>query len=196
MINMSVKFNEDAHSGSVSNVPTRLFPSMSIVTLVFDLRPKNSIGFILSSWVICLPSLIEMNTTVQSRSCSQGFYHKSPWRPWPSTSKINRVHPLTMVNLSTKVICLPSLIDMNTTVQSWSCSQGFYHKSPWRRWPSTSKINKVHPFTMIDFSPKFDDEAYNSSISIVFTWLFPYMSVVTLNFDLQLPKSIRFILSS
>ena len=37
MVNMSVKFDEHAHSGLVSIVFTRLFPCMSIVTLTFDL---------------------------------------------------------------------------------------------------------------------------------------------------------------
>ena len=38
MVDMSAKFNEDAHYGSVSIVFTRLFPYMSIVTLTFDLQ--------------------------------------------------------------------------------------------------------------------------------------------------------------
>ena len=32
---------------------------------------------------------------------------------------------------------------------------------------------------------KFDEEAHNGLVSIVFTSLFPYMSIVTLTFDLQ-----------
>ena len=49
MVNMSVKFDEEAHNGLVSIVVTSLFLYMSIVTLTFDLWPPKSIGFILSS---------------------------------------------------------------------------------------------------------------------------------------------------
>ena len=38
---------------------------------------------------------------------------------------------------------------------------------------------------MASMSAKFDEEAYNGLVSIVFTILFPYMSIVTLTFDLQ-----------
>ena len=38
MVNMSVKFDEEAHVGLVYIVFISLFPYMSIVTLTFDLR--------------------------------------------------------------------------------------------------------------------------------------------------------------
>ena len=39
---------------------------------------------------------------------------------------------------------------------------------------------------MVNMSTKFDQEAHNGLIAIiVFTSLFPYMSIVTLTFDLQ-----------
>ena len=38
---------------------------------------------------------------------------------------------------------------------------------------------------MVNMSAKFDDEAFNDLVSIVFTSLFTYMSIVTLPFDLQ-----------
>ena len=40
---------------------------------------------------------------------------------------------------------------------------------------------------MANMPAKFDQEAYNGLVSIVFTSLFPYtcMSIVTLTFDLQ-----------
>ena len=37
MVNMSAKFDEDAHSGLVSIMFTSLFPYISIVTLTFDI---------------------------------------------------------------------------------------------------------------------------------------------------------------
>ena len=63
-------------------------------------------------------------------------------------------------------------------------------------WPMTYKINRVHPLTMANFYAKFDREAHNGLVSILFTSFFPYMSIVTLIFDLWSPKSIGFILSS
>ena len=63
MVNMSAKFDEEAHNGLVSIVFTSLFPCISIVTLTFDLWPPKSIGFILSLWLTCLPSLMKKHTT-------------------------------------------------------------------------------------------------------------------------------------
>ena len=54
--------------------------------------------------------------------------------------------------------------------------------------PLTSKINRVHPLTMVKMSAKFDKEINNGLVSIVFTSLFPYMSIVTLTFGLWPPK--------
>ena len=48
---------------------------------------------------------------------------------------------------------------------------------------------------MVNMSAKFDEEAHNDLVSIVFTNLFLYMSIVTLNFDLWPPKLILLILS-
>ena len=44
-------------------------------------------------------------------------------------------------------------------------------------------------------SAKYDKEIHNSLVSIMFTSLFPYMSIVTLTFDLWPSKSIGFILT-
>ena len=144
MANMSAKFDQEAHNGLVSMVFTSLFPYMSMVTLTFDLWPPKSIGLIFSPWLTCLPSLITKYTTAKSLSCSQAYFYTCPLWPWPLTSKINRVHPLIMVNISAKS----------------------------------------------------DKEICNGVVSIVFTSLFPHMSIVTLTFDLWPPKSIGFILSS
>ena len=38
---------------------------------------------------------------------------------------------------------------------------------------------------MVNMSAKFDKEIHNSLVSIVFTSLFPYISLVTLTSDLQ-----------
>ena len=47
---------------------------------------------------------------------------------------------------------------------------------------------------MANMSAKFDQEAHKGLVAIVFTRLFPYMSIVTLTFDLWRPKSIGSIL--
>ena len=41
---------------------------------------------------------------------------------------------------------------------------------------------------MVNMSAKFDGEEHNGLVSILFTSLFPYMCIVTLTFDLWLPK--------
>ena len=46
MVNMSAKFDEEAHNGLVSSMFTSLLPYMSIVALTFDHWPPKSIGFI------------------------------------------------------------------------------------------------------------------------------------------------------
>ena len=52
-------------------------------------------------------------------------------------------------------------------------------------WPLISKIKRVYPLTMANMYAKFDEEAHNGLVSILFTSLFPYMSIVTLTFDLE-----------
>ena len=47
---------------------------------------------------------------------------------------------------------------------------------------------------MVNMSVKFYEETHNGLVSIMFTSLFPYMSIVTLTFDLWPPKSIGIIL--
>ena len=49
---------------------------------------------------------------------------------------------------------------------------------------------------MANMSAKFGKEAHDGLVSFAFTRLFPYMSIMTLTFDLWRTKSIGFILSS
>ena len=49
---------------------------------------------------------------------------------------------------------------------------------------------------MANMSAKFDEEAHNGLVYIMFTSLSLYVSIVTLTFDLWPPKPIGFILSS
>ena len=46
-------------------------------------------------------------------------------------------------------------------------------------------MNRVHPLTMVNMSAKFDQGAHNGLVDIMFTSLFPFMSIVTLTFDLK-----------
>ena len=98
--------------------------------------------------------------------------------------------------LSSRLTCLPSLIKKSTTVKSLLCSQAYFHRCPVWPWPLTSNINRVHPLITVNMSAKFDKEICNGLVSMVFTSLFPYMSIMTLTFDLWPPKSIGCILSS
>ena len=41
---------------------------------------------------------------------------------------------------------------------------------------------------MVNISAKFDEEIHNSLVSIMFTSLFPYMSIVILTCDLQINR--------
>ena len=61
MVNMSAKFDKEAHHGLVCIGFTVFFP---YVTLAFDLWPPKSIGSILSLWLSTLPSLRTKYTTV------------------------------------------------------------------------------------------------------------------------------------
>ena len=61
-------------------------------------------------------------------------------------------------------------------------------------WPLTSKIDRVNPLTLANMPTKFDEDAHSGLVSIVFTNLFPYMSIVTLTLDLWPPKLIGIIL--
>ena len=135
MVNMSAKFDQEAHNGLVSIVFTSLFPYMSIVTLTFDLWPPKSIGFILSPWLTCLPSLIKKYAMVYSLLCSQAYFHICPLWPWPLTSKINRVHPLIMVNTSAnfdKEICngvVSIVLTRSTQGRTETCTHARNHSS-------------------------------------------------------------------
>ena len=88
IVNITANFDEEIHNGLVSILFTTLLPYMSIVTLTFEIWPPKSIVFILSPWLLCLPSLIKKQTTVLSLSCSQAYFHICPLWPWPLTSDI------------------------------------------------------------------------------------------------------------
>ena len=46
-------------------------------------------------------------------------------------------------------------------------------------------MNGIYSFAMVNMSAKFDLETHNGVVSIMFTNLYRYMSIVTLTFDLQ-----------
>ena len=71
------KFNQNTLNALISIVLTRLYLLLSIVTLTFDLQ--ISTGFILLSWLTCLPILMKMCTTVKSEP-QQRYYIPSATR--------------------------------------------------------------------------------------------------------------------
>ena len=75
---------------------------MPILTFNYDLWPPKSIEFIASPWLTCLPSSMKKHIWF-----SQKYVHKLisihvNCDLWPLTSKIKRVHPLTMANMYAK----------------------------------------------------------------------------------------------
>ena len=171
MVNMSAKFDQEAHDGLVCIWFTAYFHTCSLWPwpLTSDLQ----------NWVhpltrVKFPYLSIVTLTFDL---------------WPS----NRVHPLIMVNRSAKYdkeihnglvsILFTSLSPyMSIVTLTFDLKNG--------------KIIRVHPLIMVNMSAKFDQEICNGLVSFVFTSLSPYMSIVTLTFDLWPPKSIGFILSS
>ena len=150
------------------------------MTLTFDLWTPKSIVFILSPFsplLTCQPNVRKIKTTVQSLLCSQGHFHVCPLWPWLLTLKINRVHPLIIVNMYAK---------FNRDTYNGSVSIAFTMFLPYKSIGTLTfdlQINRV-PLTMVNMSAKFDDKAYNGSISIVFQMLFPY-NYVNCDLDLQ-----------
>ena len=177
---------------SVASPRNQHYSITPIVTFTFDLWPPKSIEFILSPWLICLPTFINKHTMVKYLFTSSFSYVQCDLELWTLTYKINRVYSLIMVNMLAKFdeegynglvsIVFTSLFPIFHTCQLWP-------------WPLTSKINRVHPLTMANMSAKFDKVAHNGLVSIMFTSLIPYMSIVTLTVDLWPPKSIGSILS-
>ena len=84
-VNMSAKFDEEAHRFSLYGVHKLI---SIYVHYDLDLWPSISIGFILSPWLTCLPSMIKKSTTVKSLLHSQAYFHRCPLWPWPLTSDI------------------------------------------------------------------------------------------------------------
>ena len=90
-------------------------------------------------------------------------------------------------NASPWLTCLPSSMKKHTWF-SLKCVHkliSIHVNCDLDLWPLTSKIKRVHPLTMANTYAKFDEKARFSLVSILFTSLFPYLSIVTLTFDLQ-----------
>ena len=71
-----------------------------IVTFTFELWPPKSIGFTMVN--MCA----KFNEEAQNGLVCVWFtayFHTCTLWPWPLTSKMNRVHPLTMINISAKL---------------------------------------------------------------------------------------------
>ena len=75
---------------------------------------------------------------------------------WPP--KINRVHPLIILNMSAKY---DKEIQNSLVSIMFTSFISIYVHCDLDLWPLTSKINRVHPLTMPNMSAKFDREAHN-----------------------------------
>ena len=117
-------------------------PELSIM-LTFDL--------------LCIPSLIKMQTVsiVFTRLLLYKSIEILTFELWSPKSKVNRVHPLNIVNIyaSSVSFVFTRLLQYKSIVTL------------------TFKINRVHPLYM---SAKFGKDAHNGSDAIVFTGLFQY----------------------
>ena len=113
---------------------------MRIVTPLISAKFDED-GFILSPWWTFLPSL--MKTGLSSHH-GEHFCQEC----WRNTQRFSLYHVHKLISIY--VHC-----DLDL-------------------WPLTSKINRVHPFTMANMSAKFDQGTHNGLVSIVFTSLFPY----------------------
>ena len=163
MVNMSVKFDKEIHNGSVSIVFTSLFP-YNYVHCDLDLWHPKSIGFILSSWLTCLPSLIKKHTLVLFAKVFTSLF---PYmRIVTLTSEINRVHSITMANMSAK-------FDQET--HNGLVANMFTSLFPYTNvydldlWPPNSIGSILLPW--FNMSAKFDKEIHKRSVSVVFTSL-------------------------
>ena len=86
---------------SVASPRTPNLSMIPIVTFTFELWPPKSIGFT----IITYKMSVKLDEEGHNGLVCIGFtayYHACPLWPWPMTSdlQINRVHPLTMVNMS------------------------------------------------------------------------------------------------
>ena len=128
---------------------------MSSVTLTFDLWPPKSIGCILSSRLTCF---CKFDKEICNGLVSMVFTSLFPYMSlmtWPLTFKINRVHPLTMVNMFAKsdkenpqrlsLYCVHKLISIDV-----HCYLDI--------WPLTPKIKTVHPLITVNMFAKSDKE--------------------------------------
>ena len=88
-----------------------------------------------------------------------------------------RVHHLIIVNRHTK------FEDAHNRQSHVHNAISMYVQSDLDLWSLTSKIDRVHPLTMVNMSAKFDNDAHNCLVSIVFKGYFHKLCV---NCDLSL----------
>ena len=173
------------------------------MTLTFDLLTSKSIGRILDSWWVSVWSFMIIgwlqsqlssgnhfqNITTQSVASPRlhkliSIYLHCDLDLWPLTSKINRVHPLIMVNMSAKFdkeICngLVSIVFTRSThgrteprthgrtepqqryyiPTATRCAGIITMRHDLDLWPFDLKINRAHPWLMVSKCMKFHDQA-------------------------------------
>ena len=112
-----------------------------------------------------MPSLMKMHTTVQSLSCSQGYYYESivtlTFDLWPPKSIGFILSPwLTYQPIQRRCTKWFSLHCVHKAISMYvHCDLNF--------WLLTKEINRVHPLIIVNMSAKFDRDTHNGSVAIV-----------------------------
>ena len=124
-----------------------------------------------SPWLTPLLSLTKKYTTVKYLSCSQAYLNICSLWPWPfdlwppksiGSSFHQGLHVCQVWSRNTQRFCRYGVHKLIHRCQLWA-------------WTLTSKINTVHPLTMVNMSANFDKETHNGLVAIVFTRLFPFL---------------------
>ena len=157
--------------------------------LLFVSHRLNISSFVLYMYRICL--YITPRNCVPPRYCEfQNANITTQSVASPRTSLLSMISIVTFTfELWPPTSIGFTMVNMSVKFQWFSLYwvQAFFHTYPLRPGHLTPKINRVHPFNMVNISAKFYKEIHNGLVSILFTSLFIYLSIVTLIFDLWPP---------
>ena len=153
-------------------------------------RYRKSIGFLLSSWWMCMWSLKVIGQKLKSLLCPQGQSWPWPLTPWP---KINWIRPLIMVNVHVKFESDWAKTEV-AIVSTRSYTQS--GKVDLDLWPCDPKINRVPPLIINNLHVKFESDWAKTVVCIVSTRSYTQSAKVDLDLWPRDPKSIGFLLSS
>ena len=157
MVNVHVKFESDWAKTEVGIVSTRSYTQSAKVDLDLWPRDPKSIGFLLSSWWMCMWSLKVIGQKLKSLSCPQGLIHRVP--------KLTLTFdPVTQNQLGSS----SHHQQLTCEVWKWLGKNGslyrvhkvLYTKCQSWPWPLTPgpKINRVPPLIMVNVHVKFESD--------------------------------------